>query len=480
MRLALAAALLASLFPAPARAAAPAAPSPWTACGGELAGQQCRNVSVPLDHARPGGPRITLAVSRVPHAPGGRYQGVLLVNPGGPGGSGRRFAFDVAAALSPDLRQAYDVIGFDPRGVGASRPALRCMPRHLAAGRPPYDQASGRWLKRSRAYAGACARRHGALLAHMTTLDSARDLDRIRAALGVQRINYYGGSYGTYLGAVYATKYPRRVRRMILDSNVRPSRVWYRANLDQDTAFQRNVTAFLAWTAGHHRVYRLGRTRKAVERRFYATRRALDAHPLRAFAGNEFTDLMQVGGYATAWWPTLAEVWSAWSRDGDASGMLGAHRFIAAKDDNEYAVYNAVGCTDARWPRRWARWKRDSVKINRRAPFTTWQNTWFNAPCLFWPVPARKPVRITARTKILLLQATGDAATPYAGGLEMHRLLRGSRLVVEDGGRTHVIGLSGNSCVDARVRTYLRTGALPRKGITRCGHLPAPKPSRSS
>ncbi|WP_460369505.1 alpha/beta hydrolase, partial [Actinocorallia lasiicapitis] len=410
----------------------------------------------------------------------GRYRGVLLVNPGGPGGAGRGFAFDVAAALPPDLRQAYDVVGFDPRGVGGSRPAITCKADHLGPNRPPYDREIRRWLARSKTYAQACGRRHGALLRHMTTLDAARDLDLIRAALGVEKIDYYGGSYGTYLGAVYASRFPRRVGRMVLDSNVRPSRVWYGANLDQDVAFQTNLRAFFAWIARHRSAYRLGRTSAAVERRFTADRRALDARPLHRFSGNEFTDLLQVAGYTTDWWPTLAGAWSAWKRHRDTGGLFTAHQAVAAEGDNEYAVYNAVGCTDAPWPRSWKRWKRDARRIDRRAPFATWQNTWFNAPCLYWPAPARKPVKINASQPILLLQATHDAATPYAGGLEMHRLLRRSRLVVEDGGRTHVIALSGNRCVDRKWQSYLRSGALPGKAITHCGALPAPKPSPTS
>lgn len=472
--------------PQPLPSAAPgAAAARWTSCGPALPGLECRTVGAPLDHARPGGKKISLAVSRVPHLPGGKYQGVLLVNPGGPGGSGLGFAAAVAAGLPDDLRRAYDVIGFDPRGVGASRPAISCDRTYMTEDRPAYRprtaRAAKRWLKRAETYAKSCGRRYGDLLRHMTTLDAARDVDVIRTALGVPQINYYGGSYGTYLGAVYATKFPSRVRRMVLDSNVRPSRIWYPANLDQDVAFQKNINAYFRWIAQHHRVYKLGKTRKAVATRFYKTRRALDASPAGGqIDGNELTDTLQTAAYTTQWWPGLAGVWSLWERKRNASGLIRARKVLASPTDNDYAVYNAVGCTDAAWPRSWRRWKRDATALHRRAPFTTWQNTWFNAPCLFWPAPAGRPVKISSRARILLLQATEDAATPFRGGVEMHRLLPNSALVVERGGRTHVIAGNGSACVDGRFHAYLRGGALPATPVSSCPRPPAPKPAEAS
>jgi pimeloyl-ACP methyl ester carboxylesterase len=451
------------------------AASSWQAC----ATGECMSLSVPLDHAHPAGRKITLALSRIRHTDGGHYQGVLLVNPGGPGATGRDFARTVASGLPKNLRQAYDVIGFDPRGVGASRPALSCSPHYSGPGRPVYAPVAERaWLKRAAAYAKACGHRYGPMLAHMTTVDAARDLDLIRVSLGVPKINYYGGSYGTYLGAVYATLYPGRVRRMVLDSNVRPSGVWYQDNLDQDLAFEQNLRAFFAWTGRHHRVYGLGRTGLAVERRFSATRDSLNVHPAeKKIGGNELIDLFQIAGYTTGWWTGLAGALAQWIHGHDATGLRRLSKVARlGQGDNEYAVYNAVQCTDVRWPRDWATWRRDAVRINRRAPFGTWQNTWFNAPCRVWPASAGKPVRIRSNGSFLLLQATRDGATPYRGGVEMHRLLKGSRLIVENGGRTHVIAQNGNRCVDDRFHAYLATGALPGKKVTHCARLPYPRP----
>src|SRR5439155_22851876 len=137
-----------------------------------------------------------------------QYQGIMLVNPGGPGGSG--LVLSILGNFVPNhAGDYYDWIGFDPRGVGSSRPAISCMPDYFHGNRPYYVPVSQflmrEWTTRAAKYAAACARKNGALLDHMTTADNARDMDSIRTALGASQINYYGFSYGTYLGQVYAT-----------------------------------------------------------------------------------------------------------------------------------------------------------------------------------------------------------------------------------------------------------------------------------
>ena len=155
---------------------------------------------------------------------------------------------------------------------------------------PELEQA---WLDRSKSYATACARKNDpALLDDLTTLDSVRDMDGIRQALGQQQINYYGFSYGTYLGQVYGTLFPDRVRRMVLDSNVDPRRVWYPAQLDQDRAFDRNIGIYFEWIAKYHDVFHLGATEQAVEKLYYSVLADLDAHPAGGLIGpDEWTDL---------------------------------------------------------------------------------------------------------------------------------------------------------------------------------------------
>ena len=218
-------------------------------------------LSVPLNYADPGGRHISLALDMIPAtAPKSQQQGIMLVNPGGPGGDGLPLAAEVAQGLSPGVAADYDIVGFDPRGVGSSVPALSCDPGFFSGVRPNYIPANAAaeqvLINRAKMYATDCEQRFGWLLPYMTTQDVARDMDSIRAAFGVSKINYYAFSYGTYIGQVYATLFPGRVRRMVLDSTVDPTGVWYADNVEQDYAFQGRMEAFFAWVAkydGHLR-----------------------------------------------------------------------------------------------------------------------------------------------------------------------------------------------------------------------------------
>jgi len=256
----------------------------WHPCADKLA-PECATLSVPLSYADPGGRRIQIALDEVPAtAPKSQQQGILLVNPGGPGGSGLGLSEEVAIGLGHGVAADYDIVGFDPRGVGASVPALSCDPGYFSGVRLDYiptSAAAERALTdRAKAYADSCERKYGWLLAHMTTEDSARDMDSIRAAFGVSALNYLGFSYGTYLGQVYATLFPSRVRRMVLDSTADPTGVWYADNLKQDYAAQGRIDAFFAWTAKYDSTYHLGATRAQVQAAYYRARKQVTARPI--------------------------------------------------------------------------------------------------------------------------------------------------------------------------------------------------------
>jgi pimeloyl-ACP methyl ester carboxylesterase len=472
--------------------ARPVQPSPsvslsWSACTDEgLSGLECASLKVPLDHSKPHGQQITLALSRVKHTGTTGYQGALLVNPGGPGGTGRDFASRVADGLPDSLKATYDVIGFDPRGVGGSSPSLTCDPNYFLPVRPDYlpttKALETTWLKRSAKYAAACGKKYGSLLDHMKTTDAARDMDDIRAALGQKQISYYGASYGTYLGSVYATLFPSHVRRMVLDSNVKPSDVWYDANLEQDKAFEGNINALFAWAAKYDSVYHLGTTQKAVRDFYFATRAKLVKAPAGGtVGGDELDDTYLVAGYIDegGYWQYLVNALSQY-KAGNAQALVDAYNLLGlTTDDNGYAVYNAVQCSDVQWPRSWDKWRRDNTKLyNEGYKFETWGNAWYNAPCLTWPAKAGKPVDVghaKGIPPVLLFQATNDAATPFPGGVEMNQRLKGSRLVIEDGGRTHGVVERGNACIDDKFAAFLTNGTLPANK-THCARLPEPVP----
>jgi pimeloyl-ACP methyl ester carboxylesterase len=488
----------------PQAVATPAAPATpdhpagitWGTCAdADLASLHavCGYLAVPLDYAHPQGATIKLALSMIRHTvPAKQYQGVMLTNPGGPGGSG--LTLSVLGQFVPNhAGDAYDWIGFDPRGVGSSKPAISCIPGYFHGDRPLYEpfttQLRDTWLQRSMNYTAACARKNGPILQHLTTEDSARDMDRIRAALGANVINYYGFSYGTYLGQVYATLFPGRIRRAVLDSNVDPRYVWYVANLHQDVAFERNINIWFGWVAKYDSVYHLGTTDTAVRALWFKERRALAVHPAGGVVGpDEWSDIFLYAGYYQFLWTELGADFAAWVHDRDVKLIVSEFRsFDGPGNDNGFAVYNAVQCTDVQWPQQWSTWARDNWRTYRQAPFFTWGNVWYNAPCLSWPAAAHTPVHIDGSQvrPILLVDETLDAATPYPGSRYVRQLFPRSRLLAEPGGTTHAGTLFGNACVDDTIARYLATGALPtRKAGDRadayCAPLPQPVPTAAS
>ena len=453
----------------------------WSACSGSLAPAECASLQVPLNYADPSGRKITIALSMIPAtAPASRQQGVLLVNPGGPGASGRSLAAAVAAGLSPQVAATYDIVGFDPRGVGGSVPALSCDPGFLNGVQPNYIPANAAaeqaLIDRAKTYAADCGQRYGWLLPYLTTVNTARDLDQIRQAFGVQKINYYAFSYGTYLGQVYGTLFPDRVRRMVLDSTVDPTGAWYQDNIEQDYAFQGRMNAFFAWTAKYDSSYHLGTTQAQVQAAYYKVRDKLAKTPITGPGGpvvgpDELDNTFVIGGYLNAVWPAFAQALSQYVVGGDSSGLVSQYQQWGTTPANEFAVYNAVECADVIWPRNWAKWQSDTERVSKTAPFEAWDNAWFNAACAFWPVkgPA-EPFKVdgSGLPPILMLQGTLDPATPYAGAQDAHRLLPSARMVVVEGGGDHGQSLESppNACVQGYLNAYLATGAVPdRPGL---------------
>jgi pimeloyl-ACP methyl ester carboxylesterase len=418
----------------------------------------------------------------------------MLVNPGGPGGSG--LALSALGDYVPNRAgDGYDWIGFDPRGVGASRPALSCDSTYDGYNRPAYVPSTvalqATWLARAKGYARACKASGGPLLAHLKTTDSVADLESLRIALGADKINYYGFSYGTYLGQVYATLHPDRVRRMVLDGNVDPRRVWYDANLDQNIAFDRNIKIYFGWVARYDKLYHLGTTAKAVEKLYYATQAKLTVKPADGVIGpDELTDVFLQAGYYVFGWTDVAAAFSAYIKDGDAAklkALYAASNSQLKGADNGYAIYLGVQCTDVQWPRTWAKWRTDNWRVHRLAPFETWGNAWYNAPCLNWGAKAGTPVAVNGAKAppLLLISETDDAATPYSGSLELRRRFPRSILVEGVNGTTHAGSLFGGKCVDGTIAGYLATGALPKRvkadrSDKRCAPLAQPNPTSTT
>lgn len=498
--------------------AEPPAPVPekidWGKCAAVESlpsGVECGTLRVPLDYAHPEGKKISLTVSRKrASGPKNERQGALVYNPGGPGGSGMSFPMYTDLPEWRRTGKAYDFVGYAPRGVGRSAP-LSCEDPakfHKAPSDSPIHPAAAFKRKKvaeARAYAEGCARRNGAALQHYTTLNNARDLDMLRAALGEKKLTFMGASYGTYLGATYATLFPKHVRRIVFDSvvNPDPKQIWYRNNLDQNIAFEGRWLDLRKWIAKHDSTYHLGTTAAAVGRSYDTASARLRKKPAGGKVGPaQLQEAFLTAGYSDHYWPIRAAALSAYLKGNPKPLITQAapDPADAKADENGNAVYTAVECNDAEWPRDWATWDRDNTAVAQVAPFETWDNAWMNLPCAFWPRGARsgpqQPLHgdqrrvldgdrqepLDIRTgpgqlpPVLLLAAERDGATPYKGALELQRRLSGSALVTERGAGTHGIAFSENKCVNKHTETYLLTGRVPDRNAY-CAPHKEPKPA---
>jgi pimeloyl-ACP methyl ester carboxylesterase len=464
---------------------------------------------VPLDYANPdNGKTVSLAVSRLAASPSVTYDGIMLVNPGGPGASGTGLAY-LQGYVPHGAGLHYDWIGFDPRGVGASTPALHCNAKYFGANRPDFRPTTHKllhyWLKKSAGYASACGRSAAkTLLPYMTTRDSVQDMESFRIAyqnqLGplspkhaaLDKMNYYGFSYGTYLGTVYATLYPTKVGRFVLDGVVDPTTYWYRSNFDQSIGFDRNINVFFRWMAKNHKTFHLGKNGKKIRRGFNAELKKLDRHPSAKgkLGPDELTDAMLDAGYYVFDWVEIGKAYSKLIRTGRGAGLYSMYASgnQGAEADNEYAVYDAVQCTDAHRPPL-SQQLRQTRNVAKKSPFLAWDNTWYNMPCLTWPAPSRGKVTVNGSalaklgTKILLISETKDAATPYAGALNVRSNFKTASLIAGINGTTHAGSLDGVACTDDTVANYLANGIVPTRKAGRTDDLgcpPNPQPSPTS
>lgn len=471
----------------------------WAPCQEvRLLGMECGTLSVPLDHDNPSGQAINLSLTRIRHtSPDSEFQGAVLLNRGQwPGSFGRdlppRFAGG-SNGLAADVAATYDWIGFDPRGVGASEPRLACDPTYLSPGyaRPDYAiptaEQERQWLAAAKRFADSCGAKYGETLNYLGTEDAARDIDLIRQGLGLEQINYYGYDYGSYLGSVYASLFPDRVRRMVVDGVVGPTGTSYANSLLQDVAFEVRVREWFAWIARHDDVYHLGSSRKLVEANYYEGMNALRDAPIDGNLGPaEYDDIFLVNAYRTFVWDYHATVLADWVLRQDATGLRANFLpVVQAPGQNTFAMIQAVQCRDSIWPRNWTRWRRDArILFGLGAKYRVWSNMWQNAPCLFWPVEGDStPVRVGAASPdILMVQTQFDGATPTGGALATHLRFPNSRFVLETGGVFHGASLTanGNTCLNDLVSAYLRDGTRPAAawGIDQtCAAPPRPVPT---
>jgi pimeloyl-ACP methyl ester carboxylesterase len=447
-------------------------PITWSKCTNGLKAYDgdCGFLVVPLDYSQPTGTKIKIAVSRINHtSDDGDYQGVVAVNLTSAGGSG--LGQPAFSKLLPDsITGDYDWVGFDPRGVGSSQPALSCDPTINGYNRPAYVPSSPEQqaasVKRFEDYAAACARTHSPLLTHVTTTDSAQDLDSLRKALGQGQLNYYGYWYGAYLGEVYGTMYPGRVRRMVLDSSIDPSQAWFGFNFGQNAPLDQNFSAFSAWVAKWDNLYHLGTTEAAVTQQYYSTLAKLTRAPAGGVLGPDvWTDDFLLA-YHTSNWTDLANAFSVYVNKADSAPMKSLYDAnYPTASDNAFAMSLATECTDATWPKDWDTWLRATQNSYAEAPLASWANMWFVAPCRSWSVPARTPALVDgskAPPMLMVLDSTLEPNTTYLGSLAVRTLF--PKAVLVQSGAIPAGSDSDSSCSPGMaIVEYLHDGTLPAR-----------------
>lgn len=441
---------------------------------------QCARLEVPLDYAAPEGRTARIAVLR--HATHQRRIGSLVLNPGGPGGSGVQFAASMSRALGDG---PFDVVGFDPRGIGASTPRIDCLtPEETQVDRTDLDidpspAGVAQTEAETRDYVAKCVERSGGVdvLANVGTRDVARDLDVLRAALGDRKLTYLGYSYGTFLGSTYAEMFPGNVRALVLDGAVDPTESSADEAVAQYAGFQSAFDAYAADCAKHADCP-LGTDPARTTAAFQALTRPLVAAPVqvgpRTLGYPDAVTATITALYNPAGWPTLTEGLRGLAA-GDGGPMLSLADSYYALDTD---VLVAVRCVDDDRVLDRA----EVVEIGRRvaaaAPFADAGTPVVGAldSCALWPAPPTTTSHLPhpqGLAPTLVVSTTGDPATPYQAGVALAQALGATLLTVE--GTQHGVVAQGYSCVDEIVADYLVDLKLPAAGA-RCTLPPATTP----
>jgi pimeloyl-ACP methyl ester carboxylesterase len=493
-----AAAAGAVLAPAPTALAQPQVPAglaefyaqrpAWAPCApeGELAQLQCTELSVPLDYKKPDADRISVTISKLPAKDPAKRRGVLVLNPGGPGGEGVPLPLQLG---DRPIAQSYDLIGFDPRGVGRSTP-LRCEVAPSLGGNTsrPTDADIHLLAAQAQQDNTACERSAGGLRPHINTPNTARDMDVIRGALGETKLNYLGFSYGTYLGAVFGSMFPQSMDRSVLDSSVHPDWIWREQFKEQAVAIRADVDKAFAWIAQRNGTYGLGSSHDEVLANSEAVAAKLAGRAVRlpeygTVGRTEYDGLVGGGSRYRPVWETLAEVMRT-ARDlangtppADARRAADAGRAAKVLGDIEIpktysGVFDTVTC-EAQWPQDVKVYENDVRLYRDLYPYAYGALRAAPTPCTFTDFPREDPVTDLRRDYPigLVVQAEGDTQTHYDGGPAMAAKLDEPLVSVADDG-THGLYVS-NACVQRIVDRYLVQGVLPGTRTT-CAGDPRP------
>lgn len=487
----------------PAVAADPTVPSiDWQACGSDYPKAECATVEVPLDYDEPSGATTPLALARFPATDAEHRIGTVFVNPGGPGGSGVGFALDgFGEYLHENLGGRFDVVGFDPRGIGASDP-LHCFDREddlfsflFAAPLFPYERTQYQpFYNHFASLAGRCLSRGEVIAAHMSTADVARDLDLLRQAVGDSRLTYLGFSYGSYIGTTYANLFPDNIRALVIDgvldprlwssgSQIRSDRVATQEEFDEFLRLCREAGPACAFGAGRH-----------TARRWETLARSVEREPIDLGDGFLYTYDFLIGDATGAMY--APEIWGGPEGYGAfldflADAALGdqAAKKLArtargqvlrqieaireADYDNGFDGYFGNQCADTEYPGSFLGFRIIDAYARAGSRFGPYW-WWFNTGCADWPVAEDRyvgPWETRTSTPVLVVGNYFDGVTAYTGARAVNQQLANSRLLSYAGWGHTAYGR--NDCTTAHVDAYLVDGALPRVGMV-CRANPNP------
>ena len=444
-------------------------------------GAQCGKLAVPVDYARPDADTADLALIRFPAT--GQKIGSLVVNPGGPGESGVDAAAGMVEGLPEEIRQRFDLVGFDPRGIGSSTPAVRCNSDAEADAEradPQVDYSPGgvdRIEATEKQFVQRCVDRMGKeFLANVGTASVVKDLDALRAALGDDKLTYLGYSYGTLIGSAYAEAYPDKVRAMILDGAVDPDADPIQSDVSQAAGFQRAFDDYATDCAKNARCPLGADAAKAVDV-YHQLVDPLVAKPAPTLdpRGLGYSDAITgttMALYSPSMWKQLTDGLTELAQGHGDTLLELADDYSQRDQQGHYANSSdaqiAVTCVDRPPVTDRAKVVDQDRQVRKVAPFMTYGPFTGNAPlddCAFWPVPPTRTTHAAAApglSPVLVVSTTNDPATPYQAGVNLAKELHGALLTFD--GTQHTVVFEGNTCVDEAAIRYLVDLTLPTAG----------------